>query len=299
MPGAARLAGASAKAAWLAGLSARTALGVFCAAAFVLSAGPLAALGAEVTGISGEAILGQVKAKFRAYQRPAFVGYTLSRQDGIVGRPGLADAYTLRVWCRTADRAALARSVRGAVADGPLTFVRPAFNQAVDPGPPTADIFERNAFAPAAAAAAAETPPAEIPTLAVVAVHVETDYRVERVESIGTSYVLQLAPRRDPARNRLRTLWVDRDSFDLERAIATDTLYAGDAQSAEVFDMRFEKQDGIPVIRTIEMRSDTAKPLELGHRGVFRFQNIAFATAMPGWYFEPTMYEQNARSAPR
>jgi hypothetical protein len=277
----------------------RAALAAACGCAFALAAFPGAAPAADAP-LSGEAILARVKAKFRAAVRPAFVSYTLSRADGINGRPYLADTGTQRVWCRTVDRAALSRAVHNGVTDGPLTFVRPAFNQSVDPGPPTADIFERNAFA---SVPVAETPaPADLQTLAVVSVRVETDYRVESVETDAGAYLLRLAPRRDPERNRLRTLWVDRYTFDLIRAIATDTLFAGDTQSPELFDMWFGKQDGVPVIRSIDMRSDEAPgiiPQALRHRGRFRFEHIAFATSMPGWYFEQGLYAANARNAPR
>jgi hypothetical protein len=274
-----------------------------CAFALALSfaVSPLAVRAAENPPPSGDAILARAKARFRGYQRPPFVTYTLAREDGIGGRPYLADSYTLRVWCRTADRAALTRTVNdGGVADGPLAFLRPAFDQAVDPGPPTIDIFERNAFVSAAAVAAPAT--SEIPTLAVVAVRVELDYRVEGVALEGRTYLLRLSPRRDPERNRLRRLWVDHDSFDLKRALATDALFMGDDRSAELFDMKFEMQDGIPVIRSIEMRSadvPAVLPQVLRHRGVYYFQNIAFADALPEWYFDPTQYGPHFREAPR
>jgi hypothetical protein len=255
---------------------------------------------AAATALSGEKILARAKAQFRAYRRPAFVSYTLSREDGISGRPYLADSYSLGVWCRTADRAALTRTVNDAGdVDGPLAFVRPAFDKAVDPGPPTIDIFERNAFLRAAAPVA--TPAADIPTLAVVAVRIELDYRVDAFQLEGNAWVLHLSPRREPERNRLRTLWIDHESFDLRRAIATDALFLGDQKSAEIFDMKFEKQNGIPVIRSIEMRSADEAPLLpqiLRHRGLYLFQNIAFADAMPAWYFNPARYASNVRQAP-
>lgn len=251
--------------------------------------------------LSGEKILALAKAQFRAYRRPAFVSYTLSREDGISGRPYLANSYALGVWCRVADRAALTRTVNDAgEVDGPLTFVRLAFDQAVDPGPPTIDIFERNAFVKAPSPVA--TPAGEIPTLAVVAVRVELDYRIDAFELEGTSYVLHLSPRREPERNRLRTLWIDHESFDLRRAIATDALFLGASKSAEIFDMKFEKQNGIPVIRSIEMRSAGAPspfPQILRHRGRYFFQNIAFADAMPAWYFNPARYASNVLQAPQ
>jgi hypothetical protein len=57
-------------------------------------------------------------------------------------RPDALNSSTRRIWCRTADNAALARRVVGSNVTGKAEFVVPAFDKPVDPGPPTADLLE-------------------------------------------------------------------------------------------------------------------------------------------------------------
>jgi hypothetical protein len=276
-----------------------------CACALAFAAAPLP-VWADDPLPTGDAILARAKATFHGSVRPPFVSYTLVREEQINGRPDLADTYTLRVWCRASDRAALVRSVQSGVANGPLRFVRPAFNQPLDPGPPTADIFERGEFSSRAIPPPTPSPPPgqydDLRTLAAVEIHGETDYRVEGFEVEGASYRLHLVARREPERNRLRELWVDRSTFELERAIATDTLFSGGERIPEAFDMSFEMRDGVPVIRTIRMHtgegSAAGRPA-LDHRGEYRFEEIAFPASLPDWYFKPALYGPKFDQAPR
>ena len=68
---------------------------------------------------------------------------TISRkQDRNDGYPDVTNTYTYHVWVRNSDRAAMKRRVFRDNYEYPPEFDRPAFNEARDPGPPTADIFE-------------------------------------------------------------------------------------------------------------------------------------------------------------
>ncbi|HEV2643778.1 MAG TPA: hypothetical protein VGT98_13775, partial [Candidatus Elarobacter sp.] len=70
--------------------------------------------------LTGDQILARAKAVFRAYARPPFVAYTLVRRDRHNGAPDFENSYTLKLWCRTADRSALARKAWRGKAYGDL-----------------------------------------------------------------------------------------------------------------------------------------------------------------------------------
>jgi hypothetical protein len=95
------------------------------------------------TPANREHVLALIRARFRSHRPPPpFVTYTLVRsQLAVNGFPDLANSYTKHMWVRTSDGAALTRLVFANGTRGPLTFDRPAFNEARDPGPPTADLF--------------------------------------------------------------------------------------------------------------------------------------------------------------
>ena len=86
---------------------------------------------------SPQRLLGLIRAKFRSHRPPpAYVVYTDR------GFPDYAESYVYHIWVRNLDRAALGRKVLIAPAMGFPEFMRPAFNEDRDPGPPTADLFE-------------------------------------------------------------------------------------------------------------------------------------------------------------
>src|SRR5476649_368183 len=172
--------------------------------------------------LSAQIILGRVRAAFHAPVRPPYVIYTIVRHDKFNDQPDFASSYTLRIWCRTSDRAALARRLLGTQAQAPQ-FIRPAFDKPIDPGPPTADVFE--ALAPHRAGEtpdAGETPGRVIGSIAVL---IEFDYIATYAGVDGNDYHITLVPRRDPERNRLSDVYVDRDTYALTRAIVHDHLY--------------------------------------------------------------------------
>src|SRR5579864_6947047 len=102
------------------------------------------------------------------------------------GSPDFVWSYTYHIWCRTSDRAALGRKVYRGDARGPLEFLRPEFNEARDPGPPTADLFERAPARPQPVEVVPTPEPTGIPaTIGSVTAIGELEYRVIAVNTEG------------------------------------------------------------------------------------------------------------------
>lgn len=185
---------------------------------------------------------------------------------------------------------------------GDLEFIRPVFNGPIDPGPPTADLFQ-----PAPPRSAENRPQPEptatLPTLAEVIVRGELDYRVTLAGVDRDAYHLRLAAVRDPGRNRLRELWIDRRTFELRRLTANDTLfYLGTGvERPEILDVTLRNLDGVPLIGTIH--ATTAFDVDssgMGEReeGDYTFDDVSFPPSLPAWYFEPTLYGAYFADAP-
>jgi hypothetical protein len=207
----------------------------------------------------------------------------------------------MRIWYRAGDRAALSRRMDRKRATGALHFTHPAFNEPVDPGPPTADIFEP---APAHPSASPEPEPsASLPTIATIAISGELDYRARFAGVEQGAYHLELTAYRDPERNRLRDVWIDPVTYDVRRARANDRLFLmpSDMWVADLFDVYLETRDGLPVIRRIESTTDVdsyASSHGPHYRAEYRFEDVVFPDSLPEWYFEPKTYRAHVREAP-
>ena len=241
--------------------------------------------------LSGEQVLARAKDVFRAHVRPAYVTYVVDRHDRYGGRPDFENSYQLKVWCRTADRSALTRRAWAGRAGGELIHETIAFDGRVDPGPPTADIFERALYSAATPAPAATNEP---PAIGAISVAVEYDYRVASIDEDGADWHLRLEPRRDPDRNRIDDLWVNRDSFEVHRMRVRDHLYLDTGPVIDdEFDVHFSMLNGLPVIAAID---------GITHGGVFetsyRFHDLAFPPSLPAWYFQPKLYGDHLADAP-
>ena len=248
----------------------------------------------------GDALLQKIRAVFRSHRPPPpYVTYTLVRQQNTAaGYPDFVWSYTYHIWCRTSDRAALGRKVYRGDARGALEFLRPEFNQARDPGPPTADVFEPAplhtpppGFVP--------TPEASLPPVIVtVRARGEFDYRVTDIEHEGDELHLKLQPRREPDRNRLREMWVDAKTLDLRKLVATDKLFVEKGPVYPVlFTITFEMYETIPVITKIH------GVVYGGYDGDgqivdYDFRDLKFPLKMPDWYFNPRDYAQHQNDAP-
>jgi len=268
--------------------------------------------------LSGDQIFARAKAVFRSYPRPPFVAYTLVRRDLHNGAPDFENSYTLKLWCRTADRSALARKAWKGKAYGQLENLTVMFDKAVDPGPPTADMFEKRLFgasgarldgapAPAAspaasasgaasgAAAAPGDTPAPLPEIGRVGAR-DGDYRVVRVARDGELLHLWLEPKSDAERNRVDEMWVDASTYDLRRARVRDHLYFGiTGQSIEdEFDVRFTPGPaGLPLITSIHGQTKYGQ-----YETDYTFRDVTFPADLPAWYFEPKQYGAHRSDAP-
>lgn len=225
--------------------------------------------------------------------------YTIVRaQKTNYGYPDYANSYTDRVWYRSSDHAALERATTDLGDIGPMGFQRPVFNQATDPGPPTADVFEP--------APAHTLPPDFVPTpeasepltIAVVRAKAQFDYRVTNVQREGDELHLSLTPRREPDRNRLRELWVDAKTLDLVKLVATDKLFVqGGPVYPVLFTAQFEMLQNIPIITHIHGVVYGGYDGD-GQTVDYDFKGTYFPNTLPDWYFNARMYSQHLKDAP-
>ena len=247
------------------------------------------------------AILARARDVFHAHVRPPYVVYNLDRREWIDDRARGDLSYTLRVWYRSRDGAALSRiwyqARRRAVGD--LHFIRPAFNQPIDPGPPTADIFEAAPPSPPST----PPPPDTLRTIGTVQVSADLDYRATLAGADRGAYHLKLQALRDPEPNRLRELWVDVTTFEVQRARAVDRLFfeAAGASVPDRMDITFESRNGLPLVHRIDAIADvipTFASLSLREESDYSFDDISFPEVLPDWYFEPKAYREHFRESP-
>jgi hypothetical protein len=260
---------------------------------------------------SPELLLYQIRRQFRSHRPPpAYITYTLIRKQTLDdGYPDLLNSYTYHIWCRTYDRAALGRRVYRGSSRGTLEFLRPSFNEPWDPGPPTADLFEAapvhphtnpRTFIPT------PEPSASLPpVIATVTALGEFDYRVTRVANEGDLIHVSVMPRRDPDRNRLRELYVDRKTLELKEVIATDKLYEDDGSTHHVYPMLFtvmlDWMHNMPIVTHIHGTPTYQADAEyLGRDATvdYDFTDIEFPDSLPDWYFDPRSYSDHVADAP-
>lgn len=270
--------------------------------------------------LTGDQILARAKAVFRAYPRPPFVAYTLVRRDQHNGEWDMLNSYTLKIWCRTADRSALARKAWRGKAYGELLNITVMFDKEVDPGPPTADMFEKRLFG--ASSAQRDSPPAPgaatasgaseatnvsgatpapvgtaspLPEIGRVGA-LDGDYRVVRFARDGGLIHLWLVAKTDPERNRLDEMWVDATSYDVRRARVRDHLYLGMGGGSieDEFDVRFTPgPSGLPLISTIHGQTAWGR-----FETDYKYEDVTFPDALPDWYFAPKQYGLHFADAP-
>jgi hypothetical protein len=271
-------------------------------------AAPVRAVPTPVPAASGEPtptpqrMLGLIRAQFRSHRPPPpLESYTITRaQKATNGYPDYVNSYTVHVWVRNLDKAALTRLVYRDDYRGPLTFDRPAFNESRDPGPPTADVFEP---APSRPHPVSEVPTPEpnytpLPVIGGVRTIIESDYRVDALDVEGNELHLHIFPIRDIERNRLREVFVDRKTLELHKLLATDKLFI--LGTKEVY----------PVTFTITMGVVQGYPVVTNLHGVvggtytgdgqlvdYTFTDIAFPRTLPDWYFDARQYAQHANDA--
>jgi hypothetical protein len=252
--------------------------------------------------LTPQRILGVIRATFRSHRPPPpYVTYTLVRaQLTDQGFPDYVESYSYHIWCRTSDRAALARKVFRDTARGPLEFQRPAFNEARDPGPPTADLFEPAPLHPHPIEFVPTPEPAAttLTTIATVTAIGEFDYRVVALDVEGDLLHLQIEPTRDPERNRLRELWADKKTYELRKLVATDKLFVEhDRVYGVTFTITLGTLQGEPIVTDIHGKVGDNYSGD-GEDVDFHFRDVAFPTSLPAWYFDQHAYGGHQEDAP-
>lgn len=252
---------------------------------------------------SAQRLLGLIRAKFRSHRPPPpYVVYTLERKQLTdQGFPDYAESYRQKFWVRSVDRAALSRKVYRDINRGFMTFDRPAFNEDRDPGPPTADVFEPAPLHPRPISVVPTPEPAAstLPVIGSVTVSGEFDYRVESVTTEGDRLHLKVAPTRDPDRNRLRELWVEKDTLELRKLVATDKLFILGTRDVYgvTFTINMSSLEGVPVVTDIHGVVGDGYSGD-GSTVDYTFSNVSFPKALPDWYFDAKTYAQHQTEAP-
>jgi hypothetical protein len=267
-------------------------------------------------GMTYDQVFYKIRDVFRSHRPPPpFETYTLIRSDNDAeGYPDYADSYTFHIWERTSDKAAMGRKISDLGAVGQLEFMRPQFNsvdapadqpELADPGPPTADLFEPAPVHPHPISWVPTPEPRATPSLKTIARQnfiFNLDYYVVSVGMDHGLLHVVLTPKRDPERNRLRELWVNPRTFELQKVIATDRFEACyGPRNCQIYPTLFtivvSHLNGLPVVTHIH------GIVEGGYNGDdkivdYSFNDIAFPKALPSWYFDPGDYAQHVADAP-
>jgi hypothetical protein len=254
--------------------------------------------------LSPRQLLAQIRNQFRSHRPPpAYETYTLIRkQNASNGYPDPVGSYTVHIYVRNSDRAALTRLVFRDFARGDLVFDRPAFNEDRDPGPPTADLFEAAPAVPHPISQAYTPDPGAtfVPVIGTIRATFEFDYTVQSVAVEGDELHLTVYPLRDIDRNRLREIYVDRHTFELHKLVGTDKLFYGGAKGKVypvVFTITMGTIEGYPVVTRIH--GDVGGGYDDDGKQVdYTFTEIKFPAALPAWYFDPRSYAAHGNDAP-
>ena len=270
--------------------------GLFWALIVVAIAVPCAVSASD----SSDVVLQNIRRVFRLQGAPPYEAYTISREQELMnGMPDLMWTYAYRVWFRSSDHAALGRRVfHGRL--GSLVFMRPAFNEPRDPGPPTADLFEKAPAHPDFDIQVNDREFDPLPVIGAVNAIGEVEYRVSQILTQGPLLHLSLTPRRDAERNRLRELWVDAKTLELKRVVATDRLYILGGPVYPLIDtITMGEHDGRPVVTDIHTHTNfDNEPGGAAFDCDYHFSDIVFLNVLPPWYFEPAAYGAHVAEAP-
>ena len=294
-----------ARIALLGGILAALLLGVFAGQApRSVSAAPSAT--ASYPPIGNYVVLfAKIRSVFRSHRPPPpYETYELFRQQMTdYGYPDYDNTYQVDYWCRNSDRACLKRKLYHLGAIGRMRYERAAFNEDYDPGPPTADIFQRAPATPRPPAFKPTPEPAytPLPTIIVVKALYDPDYEIVDVTRDGPLLDVRVKPRRTPMRNRLRELWVDARTLEIEKFTATDRLFVTGDGATKIYPVLFtctmKHLDGYPVITHIEGRVGGGYEDD-GKHVTYEYKKIRFPKSLPSWYFNASDYGSHLDEAP-
>ena len=250
-------------------------------------------------------LFAKIRSVFRSHRPPPpYETYELFRKQMTdYGYPDYDNTYQVDYWCRTVDRACLKRKLYHLGAIGRMRYERAAFNEDYDPGPPTADIFQRAPATPRPKAFKPTPEPAftPLPTIIVVKALYDPDYEIVDVTRDGGLLDVRVKPRRTPMRNRLRELWVDARTLEIEKFTATDRLFVTGGGSTTIYPVLFTctmgRVDGYPVITHIDGRVGGGYEDD-GKHVTYDFKKIRFPKTLPAWYFNARDYGSHLDEAP-
>jgi hypothetical protein len=261
-------------------------------------------------------VLGVIRRVYRMRRPPpTYETYTLVRkEDTNYGYPDPLGTYTVHYWVRNTDRAALMRRVYRDDYDGDMTFDRPALNQPRDPGPPTADLFEPAHPQPVSFVPTPEPTSEPLKTIGSVVAIGESDYNVPKMMVEGSELHLVLQPRRDPERNVLREIWVDKNSYTLKKVIAHDRMFV---EQGHTYPMKVTYTlgylagyvvithiDAVVLPRQERVGNEYQDISDFGDETgdadslTIDFKDITFPQSLPAWYFDPKQYGAHLADAP-
>lgn len=253
------------------------------------------------TPLKPDDVLAKIRQVFRAHRPPPpYISYTVVREQLTEqGYPDYVGSYTYHVWCRSSDRAALGRKVFRDDARGPLEFMRPAFNEPRDPGPPTADVFERAPAQPQSVETVPTPEPVGIPAvIGSVTAYGELEYHVLSVTREGDVLHLRLTPIRSPQRNRLREIYADAKTYELRKLVATDRLFLSTSEIyGVIFTVTMGTIDGRLVVTDAHGKV-VDNYVGDGEVVDFHFKDIKFPGSLPDWYFDAHAYGSHENEAP-
>jgi hypothetical protein len=262
-------------------------------------------------------VLGIIRRVYRMHRPPpTYETYTLVRkEDTNYGTEDPLGTYTVHYWVRNTDRAALMRKVFRDDYEGDMTFDRPALNQPRDPGPPTADLFEPAHPQPINVVPTPEPTAAPLKTIGSVVAIGESDYKVPKLTLEGNELHLVLEPRRDPERNVLREIWVDKDSYVLKKVIAHDRMFV---EQGHTYPMKVTYTlgylqgyvvithiDAVVLPRQERVGNEYQDIADFGDETgdadslTIDFVDITFPQSLPSWYFDPRQYGSHVAEAPQ
>jgi len=136
----------------------------------------------------------------------------------------------------------------------------------------------------------------------------ESDYDVPKMTVERNLLHLVLKPRRDPERNVLREIWVDKRSYELRKIIAHDRLFTEDGEG--IFPMTITYSLGYlskqlvvtrfhgVILPRVDSDGTQHTVAGIGSTIDIDFQDITFPSSLPAWYFDARQYAQHLSEMP-
>lgn len=247
------------------------------------------AFAANIAPAINQSILQSIETKNFEKRLPPYLEYTATFiQTTAQGELDRNDSFTLRVWMRTSDHAALTTKIYGTV-QGDREFRRPTFYDGDYPSPILADALR---IAPRDAKFGVEVAPELHPIAGLMG-----SYSVVRQQDEPGALRLDVRPREGSSSiYRLQSLYIDPATDNVRALRAADDLlsYSPPRRLGNILLTVYPRSDDeFGLLRRIDVT-----PLD-GQMGswsaVEQFTDFAFPTTLPNWYFDPSSYGAHAK----